>query len=961
MRPEPSLPKYTVVSRAAAPRLLITTLIFLAVGTRGFAYQASTWRHESSEHFTVSYDRRTEALVGLALRIAEDTREALVAFFGEFPADRRISIVLSDAVDEPNGWSSERDYLVHVDCRKSQGLLRGDADWLRTALTHELSHAYSLAMLRAPVVLRLGAGISSSVENGRASASYAIGDPRVPVWFIEGLAQMGSDSVGADSRDPVREMVLRDAALSGRLLDLKAMARFEGSSLEYELAYNQGYALLKYLQAARPDAPLAGLCARVKAIGFAAAVRELYGESVESLYSAWREELLSSLPEASEARTGTALFDRKGPYVLETACAADGAYVVANWGSDYERLGVFAKGRGGVYRKIADYAGRALKRDRLTGEIWFAKSVYDARSGVDNYDLYSLAPGGKPARATKGARCLAFDAIGGQLIYARYSKGTTSLVSRGPGGAETVLAELPYGFSVESVSAVTGGTALLSVGTPEGPRAAIVADGGLRYLWPGRDALDLSFGGEDRVVFSSSIEGSPQIYWADLAADPSTWYRVTDAPAGSRFPSVESGESGDVLYFSAYENGGYRLHRLEDPFAKDRALAIEGEPAADPEPVPALESYPGSIAAASNTVVDFWPISIGIDIQRGRWSTSYSPYAGLGFSVFDAPGDLGLDCSLAAAFTTDEGQPNPAQVALDARGGFALGTVRAELGYSLGLQSAFSYGWLRKYASHSLSAAAAWQLASNQSIGLDCAFDSYLDSTFSPSTAYFDRLSAGVSWSLADSPRSRFDPADLGGDGYIIAIEAHADYLAKVDPLYYSWSGGYTSDPRLVCRLNGEAGLNGLLAGGKVGIGASVFGLGVLNGTDGTHRSPNEFPAIGGSGSFGGYPERYATVSALAKATLEIAVNPFVDGRAATRAVERASLSLALEAGCVRYFTTYLQEIGFPLSIEARLRHRFYQSPSRRSEVFAAVAVPLNDFMESLDDQPFRIYAGYSY
>lgn len=961
MLTRPSLASARIASRPASLAPVLASIAFLLAGAAASAYQSSAWKHASSEHFTVSYDQRSEARAGQALSIAEETRDALIRFLGEFPSGKRISIVLDDSADEPNGWSSDRVLLVHVDCRQAQGLLRGQADWLRTVLTHELSHAYSLAMMRSPIELQLGAALSSVDEGVEASASYLLGDDRAPIWFIEGLAQMGSDSVGADSRDAVREMVLRDAALGGRLLDLKRMSRFEGSSLESELAYNQGYSLLKYLESSRPDVPLSGLCALIKKKGFASAFRIRYGESPEDLYGRWKEDLLSRARARAggELPAGVKVFDRDGPYVLETASASGTAYVAANWGNDYERFGIFARGKAGTYARIADYSGAALKADRETGEIWFAKSVYDMKSGVDAYDLYSLPPGGRPARATKGARCLAFDAVGGHLIYARYSDGTTEVVSRRPDGAETVLAAFPYGYSVESVSAVARDKALLSIGTAEGPRAAVAADGSLRFLWPGSDVSDLAFAGADRAVFSSSIEGSPQIYWADLAEDPSAWYRITDAPAGCRFPSVESGESGAVLYYSRYESGGFRLYRLDDPFSTERPLRIEGEPVDDRAPdFRPRDDFAGRTVAQGNPVVDLSPITLGVDVARSG-ETSFYPYAGLGFSAFDAPEDLGIDLSLGLIFPVEVENAALPWLSLGVDGVFAVGAARCSAGYSLNLQSYEESGDKWSYADNRLSAGIKFQLASDQELSLRYSMlaSVYDDPNRAP-IDFYALNSLGLTWSLGKYLYSRFDPADLGGDwlsAWLGAVGAISDVK---DRRFYSPS--YITGARPFLDLEGELAFHSLLAGGKLGLGGSLYGLGILNAVSGAKVTPAALASIGGSGSFSGYPDGYAGAVDLAMATLEISVNPFVDGDVKTRPIERASLALKLEAGWARCFTGVL-ETGWPLSIEARLRHRFYESPNRLGTVYGAFAMPLNDFMGSLEDPPFRIYAGYEY
>ena len=228
------------MSRTTKRDLLVIVLLLAGLGS-AFSYPVNTWKHARRAHFTVSYCEETAHLVGRALAIAEETAAALAGWFGYEFSGRRISIVLADQVDEPNGWASGRDPLVFIDCRQAPSLFRGGTDWLRTVITHELSHVYSLRVLNPPVVVGVYAGATSTAEGFDVAASETFGLNALPMWFIEGMAQLGSWRLQADSRDPLREMLLRDALLTGRLLGPAEMARFEGTSRDYELAYNQGF------------------------------------------------------------------------------------------------------------------------------------------------------------------------------------------------------------------------------------------------------------------------------------------------------------------------------------------------------------------------------------------------------------------------------------------------------------------------------------------------------------------------------------------------------------------------------------------------------------------------------------------------------------------------------------------------------------------------------------------------
>jgi len=936
-------------------RVMVVSAL-VAATSGAFAYQSSRWKHAKSDHFVVSYDERTADRVGEALAIAEETRSAIVSYLGSQPSNRPISIVLSDSSDDPNGWAEERNPRVHIDCRKARSLLRGDADWLRAALTHELSHIYSLSILKAPIQLRIGGQLESEEKDVSASASLTLGLNRIPVWFIEGIAQIGSTVVGADSRDPIREMVLMDAARSGRLLGLDAMERFEGSGIEYELAYNQGYSLLSFIENEHPDKPFLGFCALIRKSGFRQAFKLRFKESLPSIYSRWKEDLLSRAAVESIRPAGDRLFDRSGPYVLETAIASGGEYVAANWGNDYERFGIFRKDRRGGYSRIADYSGRTIKVDRDTGKAWYSRRVFDYASGVEDYDLFAIGPGGREARATKGARCLAFDAAGGVLVYAAYENGQTKIVSRSPEGDEIILTRLSYGASVESISIAAPGKALVSLGTSDGARAALLQDSELLPLWEGCEVMDISSAGTGRVVFSSSVEGSPQIYWADLEADPDLWYRVTDAPAGCRFPSVEGEGSELVLNYSRYEGGCYRLYRLESPLSDDAALDVRDISAPPSDRAGSGTAGDRGLWTSSNLLLQFWPLSTGLIAAKGESSGEsyvYVPYAGAGFTVLSAPEDFSIDVSFSLLMPRYEGVSAPASLSFSADSDFALGQTRNAVALSIESQD-----W---NSTKIFSAATSFQPAADQALELSAArLWNVATLGSSPAFTYYASTIISLYWDLGATRRSRTDVADLGGDWHALRLGGRAYLPDLMDPSFSWEDAGYLYGTDPYYRVFGEAAFHSLLAGGKIGIGATLYGFSVFGGYRGDLATYNALSSIGGASSFSGYPSGYATVNDLVSASVKIGINPFVDRSARTRSIERLSLSLGIDAGIARCFDGEIS-VDYPVSAEAELRHRFYLSPSRPSSLSFAIAFPLNDFRQSLGSSPFQLYANFSY
>jgi hypothetical protein len=472
-----------VASGVPGRRVLFTLLFLLCPVLSGFSFPANSWRHLASPHYVISYNDRTAHLSKRAAGIAEGVYASLTDYFGLLGMGRKISIVLSDQSDDPNGATAIRDPWVSVDCRKTESLFRGETDWLRTVLSHELSHAFSLRVLNPPVVVGTSIGISSSAENFSVEATHYWGTNTVPEWFIEGIAQMGSYHFKADFRDPIREMILRDVLLNDRLLTIPEMARFEGSSLDYELVYNQGFSFMLYLEATYAEVSMKRLCAAARSEGLIPALRDLYGKPVEALYSDWKADLAARYAGAETWSVGRRIVERSDRMGLEVRAAAAGGWVIANWGNDYARFGLFRKGKNGRYSEVCRDTGLVLKEDAEADEVWFNRLTYNYGTGVDNYDVYRAGRDGRVSRVTRGARCLAFDAREGHLLYARYRDGETDIVQRRPDGSEKVVYGFAPGSSVYSVSMISRDLALLTVGRGDGVRLGILADDRLQYLW----------------------------------------------------------------------------------------------------------------------------------------------------------------------------------------------------------------------------------------------------------------------------------------------------------------------------------------------------------------------------------------------------------------------------------------------------------------------------------------------
>lgn len=90
-------------------RVSLALLFLLFPVLFGFSFPANCWKHLASEHFVVSYNDRTAHISKRAVDIAEEIHASLAGYFGLAPIGKKISIVLLDQSDDPNGATAIRD------------------------------------------------------------------------------------------------------------------------------------------------------------------------------------------------------------------------------------------------------------------------------------------------------------------------------------------------------------------------------------------------------------------------------------------------------------------------------------------------------------------------------------------------------------------------------------------------------------------------------------------------------------------------------------------------------------------------------------------------------------------------------------------------------------------------------------------------------------------------------------
>ncbi len=965
------------------PRILTSALLFcLLPGSPALAEQ----RNLESERFLVSYPAAIEEMARSCLRIAEETADSLAPFFGYSFMGRKIVLDLHDESDSSDGAARVRQRYVRLDLRKTRFLWRGETQWLRNVLAHELSHTYTLSVLKAPVYISADAGLQAAGHDWDASASYE--HNRLPYWFLEGLAQLGAWRLAADRRDPYREMLLRDAVLSGGMLSLSDMARFERSSRERELVYNQGFAFLLFVAESHPQTSMMFFLNRVRDGGLEAAVQGVFGSSLQQLYDEWTKALAGRYAGAASRRPGATLEPLYGPqrqpFTIEAAASADGRYVIANWGEDFQSFSLYERSGEG-FRRLRKETGTVLRQDPVSGSVWFNALVYKPRVHEGQFELFRVAASGKATPVLEGTRCLAFDVRGNRVVFASYRDGITRIEQLDAATNErSVLHVLPPAAAVYDIALLETGEMLAAVGDGEGIRLFRSASGQPQEVWPDVEAditSPLSLGG-GRVLFSSTLDGTPQMYAATLGSQ--LWDKLTSEPGGVIGPTAWDAGTATVVC-AVFEGGSVRQRRLS--LGGSGVAVAAGRAAAAPAAVqPRSPLAAGDLQALrrGGMLVPATPTWIlGYNAREDDYEGQtfvHQATAGADMLLTSSSGRLELDVMAGVDLYLGEGEVDSLHtfVRLQADLELAPGTLSQTLetyGYSsFGGENAGAYGVLRQTVLRTeteyslpltLHAALLFGYSYLHQLMSETWYVKNEGSVFSNGESsvkvedgpLYGRHDLYGAVQIADTAQV-YDPARLGAPGTQILLQATGVLVS-----YYNrdrLSVAADMDPSTALALSAVARATSLLAGRKVSVTGQVRGSGTVQGEVPDVAPPYLYPSLGRLGYATGYDYIYPAY-AFAQGEVDVRVSPLQDPFDSVRWYERFSLGFRVEGGAVWTVDQGSLEIGFPLTLEVALRAGVLVAPRREASLSCRVAFPMYDKEHFGTDWDYRVYFSASF
>lgn len=246
----------------------------------------------ASPHYRIYFEKKHEAAAQEVLAVAERVWPLYAKAYDAYQNYQPIDIYLADPGDYANGNAIYTVSRVEIYVPHINWVMRGRSNWIGNVVSHELAHVFTLrraAKLSAfdDVLLR---GYTFNRAVNWSFMTYFL--PLVaPTWYVEGIAQFEAEQMGYDLWDSQRDMIVRDAYLSGTLPSLGEIETFDGDWVQAERTYNTGYAFLRYLKDRFGLAKVRRLAFPKPFFHFGGAVESTFGKSLDQLFGDWKKSL----------------------------------------------------------------------------------------------------------------------------------------------------------------------------------------------------------------------------------------------------------------------------------------------------------------------------------------------------------------------------------------------------------------------------------------------------------------------------------------------------------------------------------------------------------------------------------------------------------------------------------------------------------------------------------------------
>ena len=260
----------------------------MAVLCAGAAH--SQMRTIHTDHYYITFAPGTERTARRVAEVAEEIFPQLAAAFQFYDDYAPIHINVRDDSDYGNGSASDYTNEVNIWASNLDWEIRGEHEWIRNVLTHEIAHVITLDKARKKWPFRFALlQVSRFDSNPDISFDLPLYYMNTPKWWVEGIAQMGPYALGWDTWDSHRDMVLRMAVLEDDMHSYTEMGTLSNRTGGYygEMVYNQGFGLLVYIADQYGRDKVDQLQEHVGFLSFEVAIRRVLGITADQLYDDW--------------------------------------------------------------------------------------------------------------------------------------------------------------------------------------------------------------------------------------------------------------------------------------------------------------------------------------------------------------------------------------------------------------------------------------------------------------------------------------------------------------------------------------------------------------------------------------------------------------------------------------------------------------------------------------------------
>jgi hypothetical protein len=747
-----------------------------------------TWSTVDTPHFYVHYHSGLEWHAERVARIAEDVHRELVPETGWAPK-QRTHIVLTDDTDSANGYARVIPYNevhLYVTAPEDMSPLGDYDDWLTLLVTHEYTHVLHIDN-------KHGAAAALNALLGKTYAPNQV----QPKWITEGWATFleSKYTSGGRLRSTQFDMYVRADVLENHVPTLGQLSaapiRWPGGTLWYLY----GGRFLGWISETYGEDALARMSTEYGSNlipwGVNRAIRRATGRTYPELWAGFRRHVEARY--ADQVAAVEARGRREGVRVTRRGQGAGGPLFVPpcarRFEEGYELLYFSSDGHSpdGLYRLAVTADGRVLAPPKLEIRTTGTQATFDGECGLitenrmpseRRYSFDDLiriprgmrSPSGREGfreRLTRGRRARTPDVSpdGRQIAYVTNRAGTTTLR----------IAELSATSELSNeralVPSVAGEQAYSPRFSPDGRWVAygVWRRGGFRDL----ALVEVSTGKlqrltDDRALdhqpawapdgktlyFTSDRTGIANIYALDLAKRELR--QVTNVVNGAYMPAVSA--DGKLLAYVGYTSRGFDLFVMPLDPARD----LPALPYTDDRPsVRDRASGPAQASRDYRPIESLRPRSYTVQLARGTFgqaatlATSGSDAAGLHGFGFTAVLETGFGPSSLVASYSYGGLPFGYRASVYRRAAprrsYRIGdrTPRyVETG--TGVSSSVSIPLGEAFQSQAVSLGYN-VLEYSSDLPRETDFEPYARVTVLPNDGFFASLSAGYSYSNAQS------------------------------------------------------------------------------------------------------------------------------------------------------------------------------------------------------------------